>query len=155
MKLKVKVKLHDGGKLPQVIKKGDWIDLTTSENVSMRQWEYRNICLGVSMELPKGFEAVVVPRSSTFKKHGVLQTNSFGVIDNSFNSDFDIWHFPAFSMRETSIPEGTRICQFKVQLSQFATPWQKIKWLLTRSVEFESVYTLGHEKRGGFGSTGN
>ena len=113
------------------------------------------ISLGVIIKLPEGYEAILAPRSSTFKKYGIIETNSMGVIDNSYNSDEDIWKMPMVALRDTMIPKGTRIAQFRVQLSQKATFWQKLRWLFSSGVKLQKVETLVNEARGGFGSTGN
>ena len=112
------------------------------------------ISLGVAMQLPPGFEAVVVPRSSTFSKFKVLLANSFGVIDNTYCGSNDIWAFNAIAFDKTVIHKGDRICQFKVQLSQKATWLQKLKWLFDSKVEFVPVEELQNPDRHGFGSTG-
>lgn len=124
---------------------GDWIDLFTAEDAVLKQGEFRLISLGISMELPVGVEANIVPRSSTFGRYGVIQTNSYAVIDSSYNGDEDIWKFPAYATRDAEIPKGTRICQFRLNetmRSKFG------------DVEFVPVFTLGNAARGGFGSTG-
>ena len=177
MKLKIKVKLLDKEKnMPVIIEKGDWIDLSVSETIhlippqagtlkkkqeQLQTLSYRNVTaevtylpLGVAMELPKGFEAIVLPRSSTPKKLGIICANSMGVIDNSYNGDNDEWKFPAIAIRETTIEKGTRICQFRIQLSQKATFWQKLKWFFSSGVELVEVDSLNNEARGGFGSSG-
>ena len=138
----IKVKYHDTEieKLCK-IKKGDWIDMRAAETVDMRAGEYKLISLGVSMELPKGYEAHVVPRSSTFKNFGVILANSFGVIDESYCGDNDIWHFPAIALRDTTIHKGDRICQFRI-----------VKKM--PEVYFQEVETLGNPDRKGIGSTG-
>ena len=120
---------------------GDWIDLRAAETVAMNTGDFKLISLGVSMKLPEGYEAHVVPRSSTFKKWGVLQTNSTGIIDNSYSGTNDIWRFPALAMRDTVINKNDRICQFRIVKRQ-------------PTVEFEEVDTLDSVDRGGFGSTG-
>lgn len=120
---------------------GDWIDLRAAERVEMKAGDFKIIPLGVSMKLPEGYEANIVPRSSTFKKWGILQTNSYGVIDNSYSGDNDIWGFPALAMRDTVIEEGDRICQFRITKRM-------------EPVEFIEVEHLEGEDRGGFGSTG-
>jgi len=111
------------------------------------------IPLGVSMQLPKYFEANVLPRSSTFKSYGIIQSNSEGVIDNTYCGDNDEWKFPAIALRDTTIQEGTRICQFRIRPSQNAPAWVKLKWLFTNKIEFVEVETLNNKDRGGFGST--
>lgn len=123
------------------IDKGDWIDLRSAETVEMKQGEYKLIKLGVGMILPEGYEAHVVPRSSTFKNFGVIQTNHCGLIDESYCGDNDQWHFPAYALRDTIIHKNDRICQFRIVKKQ-------------PDVEFEVVDHLGEINRGGFGSTG-
>lgn len=125
----------------KVIECGDWIDLRSAEDVEMKQGEFRIISLGVSMQLPKGYEAHVVPRSSTFKNWGILQTNSMGVIDESYCGNDDVWGFPALAMRNTKINKGDRICQFRIMKHM-------------EPVLLVEVDTLDNENRGGFGSTG-
>lgn len=125
----------------QKIDVGDWIDLRAAENVVLRSGEYKLIRLGVGMILPEGYEAHVVPRSSTFKNFGIIQANSFGVIDNSYSGDADEWHFPAIALRYTSIRIGDRICQFRIMRKQ-------------PPIDFLTVDRLNTESRGGIGSTG-
>lgn len=121
--------------------KSDWIDLRAAEDVTLKAGEFRLIPLGISMELPAGYEAHVVPRSSTYKNFGIIQTNHMGVIDESYCGDQDQWFFPAYALRDTQIREGDRICQFRIMEHQPA-------------VVFEETETLSGEDRGGFGSTG-
>ena len=177
MKLKIKVKLLDKEKsMPIIIEKGEWIDLSISETIhlippqagtlkkkqeQLQTLSYRNVTaevtylpLGVAMELPKGFEAIVLPRSSTPKKSGIVCANSMGIIDNVYNGDNDEWKFPAIAIRETTIEKGTRICQFRIQLSQKATFWQKLKWFFSNGIKLVEVDNLNNEDRLGFGSTG-
>lgn len=125
----------------QKIKQGDWIDLRAAENVTLWEGDYRVISLGISMKLPDGYEAHVVPRSSTFQHWGILQTNSMGVIDNSYSGTNDIWGFPAYATRKTEIHKNDRICQFRIVPKQ------------PRAV-FQETDTLDDQDRGGFGSTG-
>lgn len=138
--MNVRINTH-GNPVPESIEQGDWIDLRSAETVHLSAGEFRVISLGVSMELPKGYEAYVVPRSSTFKKWGILLVNSTGIIDNSYNGDNDVWGFPALATRDTTIQKGDRICQFRIMKKQ-----PKIK--------FKPVKSLGNKDRGGFGSTG-
>lgn len=137
--------------LPQ----GDWFDLKIAEDVCFNKGEFKYLSLGIAMKLPEGYEALVLPRSSTFKKYGILLANSTGVIDNSFSSDKDIWHFPAYATKNVNIEAGTRICQFRIQLSQKATFWQKLKWLFGGKIVLKEVLCLDGIQRGGLGSTGN
>lgn len=123
------------------IAKGDWIDLRAAVTIKMRPGDYVAIPLGVSMELPKGYEAIVAPRSSTFKKYGIMMTNSIGIIDESYKGDHDEWHFPAYAVRETVIQANERICQFRIIKHQ-------------PRLRFVEVFNLGNPNRGGLGSTG-
>ena len=154
MKLKIEVKTFGSQILPEIIDKGDWIDLRVNDSYAADKGEYRLLNLGVAMKLPEGFEAVVLPRSSTFKNYGILCANSQGVIDNSYSGDGDEWRFPAYFTRNVCIPYGNRVCQFRIQLSQKATFWQKLKWLFSNGVKIEQVKTLNTINRGGIGSTG-
>ena len=120
---------------------GDWIDLRAAEDVTMRTGDFRLIPLGVAMKLPDGYEAHIVPRSSTFKNFGVIQTNHMGVIDGSYCGDSDQWYFPAYATRTTVIRKNDRICQFRIVKNQ-------------PHIKFEAVYHLDSENRGGIGSTG-
>ena len=140
--MQVKIKYHDPSlEKIEAISIGNWIDLRASERVELKAFEFRIIPLGISVQLPDGYEANIVPRSSTFKKFGILQTNSFGVIDTSYCGDNDVWGFPALAMRDTVIEKGDRICQFRITKTM-------------EPVEFVEVEHLGNADRGGFGSTG-
>ena len=138
--IKIKYHTNEIDKITKIAV-GDWIDLRAAETVAMNKGDFKLISLGISMKLPEGYEAHVVPRSSTFKKWGVLQTNSTGIIDNSYSGTNDIWRFPALAMRDTVINKNDRICQFRIVKRQ-------------PTVEFEEVNTLDSVDRGGFGSTG-
>lgn len=120
---------------------GDWIDLYCAEETVLHAGERAYISQGVSMKLPDGYEAIVAPRSSTFKRYGIIQTNSIGIIDNSYCGDDDIWVFPAYATRNITIPRGARICQFRIQKKQ-------------PDIEFIGVQSLRSQNRGGLGSTG-
>ena len=119
----------------------DWIDLRAAEDITLKKGEFRLIPLGVAMKLPEGYEAHVVPRSSTYKNFGVLQANSMGVIDASYCGDNDQWYFPALAVRDTEIHVNDRICQFRIEKHQ-------------PTIGFEEVDHLNGEDRGGIGSTG-
>lgn len=153
-----RIKNSDGSVVDKIerLPQGDWLDLRNRERISVLSGEYHEIPLGIAMELPDGFEAIVVPRSSTYRKYGLLLVNlPKGVVDESYNGDTDEWHFPAECHKAVEIQANTRICQFRIQPNQFATPWQKIKWLFTRKIEFVEVDCLGNVARGGLGSTGS
>lgn len=176
MKLKIKIKrINKNLPLPEIIAKGDWIDLRASETVTLKApqagvlkkrvvegqeisfrdvtFDTKLIKLGVAIELPKGFEALVVPRSST-PKLNIFQTNSQAIIDNSFNGNSDEWRYWMTALGETTINEGDRICQFRIQLSQKATFWQKLKWLFSSGVKIVEADELNDSNRDGIGSTG-
>lgn len=121
--------------------KSDWIDLRASEEVSLKAGEFKLIPLGVAMRLPKGYEAHLVPRSSTFKTWGIIQTNSMGVIDCSYCGDNDMWRMPVYATRDTVIHVNDRIAQFRIVENQPV-------------IHFEEAESLGNADRGGFGSTG-
>ena len=121
--------------------KSDWIDLRSAEEVELKAGEFRLIRLGVAMKLPAGYEAHIVPRSSTYKNFGVIQTNHMGVIDGSYCGNDDEWRFPAYAMRDTRIRLNDRICQFRIMKNQ-------------PTIEFETVDRLDGDNRGGFGTTG-
>ena len=139
----IKIKYHTDEieKLRYIDGKSDWIDLRAAEDVELKAGEFKLISLGVSMELPKGYEAHVVPRSSTFKTWGILQTNSMGIIDESYRSDSDIWKMPVYATRDTTIHKNDGICQFRIEKHQ-------------PTIKFEEVEHLEGEERGGFGSSG-
>lgn len=120
---------------------GDWIDLRAAEDVYLEQGERGIVSLGVSMKLPDGYEAHIVPRSSTYKKWGILQTNGVGIIDNSYSGNNDIWGMPVVATRDTQIKLNDRICQFRIIEKQ-------------PELSFVEVGHLEGEDRGGFGSTG-
>lgn len=120
---------------------GDWIDLRSAESFDMKAGEFRLIPLGVAMELPQGYEAHVVPRSSTYKNFGIIQTNHMGIIDETYCGDNDQWFFPAYAVRDTHIEMNDRICQFRIMAHQPA-------------IQFTTVEKLDREDRGGCGSTG-
>lgn len=140
--MKIKVKYFNW-LLPKItkIRQGDWIDLRCAEDTWLNEGEFRYIPLGVGMILPEGYEAHVVPRSSTFLRFGILMVNSIGIIDNSYSGDNDQWMFPALAMRPTFIAEGDRIAQFRIVKNQ-------------PDVDIVEVEKLNSESRGGLGSTG-
>lgn len=169
MKLKIKIRLLSEGCKPVVMDKGDWVDLRSSEDITVeapiantlnggrtrRTVEFKSLLipLGICMELPDGFEAEIRPRSSTFKNFGIIQANSVGTIDNSYCGNEDEWKMPVICLKDCNIKKFDRICQFRIKLSQKATIFQKIKWLFSSGVEFEEVDNLNSNSRGGFGST--
>lgn len=174
MKQKIYIKrFNKDVELPKIIAKGDWVDLRSAEDVTLKAPIIKNISknkpnkvefnttlipLGVAMLLPDGMEANVVARSGTFKNYGIMQINTFAVIDGGkfgYNGPNDEWKFQAVALRNTIIPTNERVCQFRIQLSQKATIWQKLKWLFTSGVEIIEVDNLPEKKdRGGFSTTG-
>lgn len=160
-------------KLPKIIAKGDWIDLRSAAEVILKAPVTKTVSkgkpkevgfstalipLGVAMLLPDGMEANVIARSGTFKNYGILQTNAYGVIDGGefgYNGPNDEWKFPVVAFRNTTFSINDRVCQFRIQLSQKATMWQKLKWLFTSGIEIIEVDDLPEkEDRGGFSTTG-
>lgn len=141
--MKIKVKYLNGVKRLSKLTIGDWIDTrcASEEDIILKAGEFKLIPLGFAMELPKGYEAHVVPRSSTFKNFGIIQTNHQGVIDESYCGDNDYWFYPAYALRDTVIKFNDRIAQFRIV--------EKMP-----HIEFEEVEMLGNEDRGGHGSTG-
>ena len=137
----IKIKYHTDIERIESIPGGDWLDLRAAEDAEMKKGDFRLISLGVSMQLPDGYEAHVLPRSSTFKNFGIMMTNSMGVIDCDYKGDSDIWQFPALAVRDTVIHKGDRICQFRIVKNQ-------------PEIQFIEVEQLGNDDRGGFGSTG-
>lgn len=160
---------------PVIFAQGDWFDLCVAEDVKLKAPEAHKmhirgkdkentgertrevdfisaiVPLGICVQVPKGYECVIVPRSSTFKRYGILQTNHFAVIDQTYCGEEDEWKYPIVATRAVTIPKGTRICQFRVQLSQKATRWQKIKWLFSGKPKLKPVTELHNPKRGGIG----
>lgn len=141
MEIKIKYFTDKIDKLCYIDSKSDWIDLHASETIELKAGEFKLIPLGVAMQLPEGYEAHIVPRSSTFKHFGIIQTNSFGVIDESYSGDQDEWKMPVYATRDTVIHRNDRICQFRIMKHQ-------------PSIVFNSVEHLDNKNRGGFGSSG-
>ena len=139
--MQVRVKYHADIDRLQWIEGGDWVDLRTAERYILEAGEFKRLSLGVSMELPEGYEAIIAPRSSTFERYGILLTNGIGIVDESYKGDNDIWHFPVYATRMIDIPKNTRICQFRIFQHQ---PY----------LTFVEAQSLGNKDRKGFGSTG-
>lgn len=139
---KIKIKYHDDELIRAEQKPGsDWIDLRAAEDVELKKGDFKLVSLGVSMSLPKGYEAHIVPRSSTFKNFGTIQVNSTAIIDNFFSGENDVWKYPVYATRDAVIHKNDRICQFRIVKNQ-------------PPIIFEEVDNLGGKSRGGFGSTG-
>ena len=139
--IKIKYFTDKIDKLAYIGGKSDWIDLRAAKDVDMKAVEFKMIPLGVAMKLPRGYEAHLVPRSSTFKNFGIIQTNHMGVIDETYCGGNDQWHFPAYALRDTHISVNDRICQFRIMEHQ-------------PEVVFDEVLELESQDRGGLGSTG-
>lgn len=139
---KIKIKYFDNeiDKIEK-ISNGDWIDLRAAETIEIAKGTFALIPLGVGMKLPDGYEANIVPRSSTYKNFKILQTNCFAVIDNSYSGDNDQWMLPVVALDDTTIHKNNRICQFRINKIQ-------------PEIEFEEVEHLDNNDRGGIGSTG-
>lgn len=141
MDIKIKYFTNEIDKLCYVDGKSDWIDLRSAENVELSAGDFKLIPLGIAMQLPDGYEAHVVPRSSTFKNFGIIQTNSMGVIDETYSGPNDQWFFPAYAIRDTKININDRICQFRIIEHQ-------------PKLEFKLDTLENNSDRGGHGSTG-
>lgn len=137
----IEIKYSDGVEPIKAAHEGEWIDLRAAEDVEMKAGEYKKISLGVAMKLPAGVEAHILPRSSTFERFGIIQSNGMGVIDNLYCGNNDIWSFPAIALRDTHIFKNDRICQFRLVGQQ-------------GRIFFKRVYNLSDENRGGYGSSG-
>lgn len=142
-KLTIKIKYHSAD-IPEItpIDQGDCIDLYAAERVELKAFESAVISLGISVKLPDGYKAQLTPRSSTFKRWGIIQTNSVGTIDNSYCGENDIWGMPVLAMRDTVIEIGDKICQFEI----------------VKKMEKPDIIKVDHMEdadRGGFGSTGS
>ena len=139
--IKIKYFTDKIDKLEYIDGKSDWIDLRASEEVTLKKGEFKLIPLGVAMELPKGYEAHIVPRSSTYKNFGLIQANHCGIVDGSYCGDNDMWRMPVIAMRDTTIHVNDRICQFRIMEHQ-------------PKIIFEETEKLDNKDRGGIGSTG-
>lgn len=139
---RIKVKYLPGAQKLAMTEVGDWCDLYVYDDIELKKGDFALISLGFAAQLPNGYEANIVPRSSTFKKYGLLQTNHYAVIDESYCGNDDIWRYPVLATRDISIPKGTRLCQFRINEKQ-------------PDLIFEEVDDLENESRGGFGSTGD
>lgn len=139
--MEIKIKYFTNIEKIKQIPNGDWVDLRSAKDVTLKKGEFTIIPLGVGMKLPFDYEAHIVPRSSTYKNYGIIQTNHMGVIDNSYSGDNDQWGMPVIAMRDTIIHKNDRICQFRITQKQ-------------PDFEFTEVACLDTKSRGGFGSTG-
>ena len=137
----IRIRYNDGVKRLAMWSRGDWIDLRAAERVVLRKGDYKRISLGVAMELPEGYEAIVAARSSSFEKWGFIPVNGIGIIDNSYNGNGDIWNLLVYATRDAIIEKDERIAQFRILKNQPV-------------ISFSEVEDLGHEDRGGIGSTG-
>ena len=152
--MKLRVKYLDGAKKMEKITKGNWIDVYAYEDVFVPVGQRKMINLGFALELPQGWEGHLAPRSSTFKTWGIIQTNSVGVVDDTYIGDNDIWHMPVYCLqfkdyadrgigleKGTWIHKGDKIGQFRIME-------------VMPEIEFEEVESFGNADRGGFGTTG-
>ena len=139
--MKIKIKYVRDIKPIDVIEKGDWIDLRSAEDINLMAGDYRLIPLGIAVELPEGYSAIIAPRSSTFSKWKIICACSIGIIDESYCGDNDEWYFPVIAFGNSKIHKNDRICQFRLIKKE-------------ESIEFNEVKTLGNKNRSGFGSTG-
>ena len=154
-KLTIRIKYHDPDmERIKAAHVSEWYDLRAAEDAFIPQGVQKTVSLGVSMELPEGYEAIIAPRSSTPKNFGVIMPNSLGIIDHAYKGDNDIWRCICYGISEKDtavidgigvrgswIHKGDRICQFRIQKVQ-------------PEIEFEEVEELGNADRKGLGSTG-
>ena len=164
MKLKIKIKVLTEGCMPEINPKGDWIDLRSAKDIELKAATVDQslkinipvtyIPLGIAVELPKGFEAIIASRSSGPKKLRLFIPCGKGIVDNIFNGNNDEWNYIASPLYDTYIKKGDRVCQFRIQLSQNATIWQKLKWNLCSGIKLVQVDKLNGHDRGGLGSSG-
>lgn len=140
--MQIKIKYHDTElERCKVIEQGNWIDLRAAETVYMKKGEFKIINLGISIKIRSDYEAYIVPRSSTYKRYGVIQANGIGIIDSSYCGNNDILGFPCIALRDTVIKKNDRICQMRVQKAM-------------GNVQLYETEIMTDENRGGFGSTG-
>lgn len=139
--IKVKYFTDKIDKLEYIGEKSDWIDLRASEDTELKKGEFKLIPLGVAIKLPEGYEAHIVPRSSTYKNFGIIQANGIGIVDNSYCGDNDMWRMPVIALRDTKVCVNDRICQFRI-------------FKIQPKLIFEETEHLDSIDRGGFGSTG-
>lgn len=139
--VEIKIKYLNGAPRLEKFSIGDWIDLYTYEDVTLQEGCFTLVSLGVAMKLPAGYEAIIAPRSSTFKHWGILQTNGIGIVDNSYCGNDDVWKMPIYATQAVTIPKGTRLCQFRVQKIQ-------------PEIHFVETNDLKSKSRNGFGSSG-
>jgi len=138
---------------------GNWIDLKSAITTKIKKFENKLIPLGISIKLPKYYQANIVPRSSTYKKFSLIQANHYGVVDgpdnksDGYSGDNDIWMFNSLAFKDTEVNEGDRICQFEIRPTINAPWYVKLKWLFINKIKFIEVETLNSKNRGGFGST--
>lgn len=143
-KLQIDIKYHNPDLIPiNFIENGDWIDLRAAKEYKLLSGTFALIDLGISVKLPEGYEAHIVPRSSTFKKWGIIQTNGVGIIDNSYCGEDDVWMMPVLAVRGSDIHVNDRICQFRIVKK------------MPSNIKINTVEHLSSESRGGFGSTGS
>ncbi len=146
--MNIRIKYFKGATKLKKISKGNWIDVYANDDVFVPQGERAMIPLGFALELPRGWEGHLAPRSSTFKTWGIIQTNSLGIVDDTYIGDNDQWHMPVFCLKAIDVEsngswirKGDKIGQFRIME-------------VMPEIEFEEVESFGNEDRGGFGSTG-
>lgn len=166
--MKIRIKYFEGSKKLEKISKGDWIDVYANKDMFIPKGTRAMIPLGFALELPEGYEAHLAPRSSTFKTWGIIQTNSVGVVDNSFCGDNDQWHMPVYCLEGKDVAD--KIYDTFCELEQYNNPvGDRVKgtWIhkgdkiaqfrvmeIQPEIEFEEVEVLGNENRGMCGTTG-
>ncbi|ABG85823.1 dUTP diphosphatase [Clostridium perfringens] len=150
----IRIKYFDNATKLKKITKGNWIDIYANKDIFVKCGERAMVPLGFALELPEGWEGHLAPRSSTFKTWGIIQTNSVGVVDDTYIGDNDQWHMPVYCLqgkdiesengeevKGTWIRKGDKIGQFRIME-------------VMPEIEFEEVESFGNKDRGGFGTTG-
>ena len=156
--MKLLIKYHNSNcRLEQ---HGNWIDLKSAENVQLKKMDNKLIPLGISIRLPKHYQANIIPRSGTYKKYSLIQANHYGVVDgpdnksDGYSGNNDIWMFNAIALKNTQINIGDRICQFEIRPTMIAPWYIKLKWLFDNNIKIIETHDLKSKNRGGFGSSG-
>ena len=142
-KINIDIMYHNPDLIPiNLLEKGDWIDLRAAMEYKLFSGEFYLIDLGISIKLPEGYEAHIVPRSSSFKNWGIIQTNGIGIIDNSYCGENDVWMMPVLATKGADIHVNDRVCQFRIVKK------------MPNNIKINTVEHLDTQNRGGFGSTG-
>jgi dUTP pyrophosphatase len=162
--MRIRIKYFEGATKLKKIEKGNWIDVYSSKDVFVKEREREMIPLGFALELPQGWEAHLAPRSSTFKTWGIIQTNSVGVVDDTYIGDNDEWHMPVYCLQGKHVEKNSKILSEDERMYETESCGTWIKkgdkigqfriMEVMPKIEFEEVESFGNSDRGGFGTTG-